>query len=93
MLKNRYFYVELGSKKSRRRGLENGLPLSCAILLQYLHKLPSKDDLAVAAHDNNFSIVEERLSNALNELTPYYEENSLYENPSKTQVFALHLRN
>ena len=46
-----------------------------------------------ATQDNGFSIVEERLSNALNELTPYYEDNHLRANPSKTQVCAFHLRN
>ena len=35
----------------------------------------------------------ERLSNALDDLTPYYRENHLRANPSKTQVCAFHLRN
>ena len=51
------------------------------------------DDLGVAAQDSDFSTIEERFSNALNELTPYYEENHLCANPSKTQVCAFHMRN
>ena len=51
------------------------------------------DDLALAAQDREFGIVKERLSNTLDELTPYYEENHLRANPSKTQVCAFHLRN
>ena len=51
------------------------------------------DDLALASQDWEFAAVEESLSNALDELTPYYEENHLRANPSKTQVCAFHLRN
>ena len=51
------------------------------------------DDLGVAAQDTDFSVVEERLTDALNQLTPYYEENHLCANLSKTQVCAFHLRN
>ena len=55
------------------------------------------DDLGVAAQDNDFSVVEERLSNALSELTPYYEENyfcvNLSNTATETQVCAFHLRN
>ena len=50
------------------------------------------DDLGVAAQDSDFSIVEEPLSNALSELTPYYKKNHLRTNPSKTQFCAFHLR-
>ena len=31
------------------------------------------DDLGVAAQNSDFSVVEEQLSNALSELTPYYK--------------------
>ena len=37
--------------------------------------------------------MEKRLTNFLDQLTPYYEENHLRANPSKTQVCAFHLRN
>ena len=47
-----------------------------------------------ADQDTDFAVVEERLTNALDELTTYYEENSLRANPAaKTQVCAFHLRN
>ena len=51
------------------------------------------DDLGAAAQDTDFSVVEKRLTNFLDQLTPYYEENHLRANPSKTQVCAFHLRN
>ena len=39
------------------------------------------------------TVVEERLSTALEELIPYYADNHLRANPSKTQLCAFHLRN
>ena len=47
----------------------------------------------VAVQQSDCSIVEEHHSNALNNLTPYYEENHLRASPSKTQVCTFHLRN
>ena len=106
MLENRLFFVELGGKKSRWRRLKNGLPqgsvLAPLLFNIYTNDQPRSegtsrfiyaDDLSVAAQDSEFSVVEERLSNALKELTPYYEQNHLRANPSKTQVCAFHLRN
>ena len=57
------------------------------------HRFSFADDLALAAQDREFGIVEERLSNTLDELTPYIEENQLRANPSKIQVCAYHLWN
>ena len=57
------------------------------------HRFIYADDLGVAAQDRDFSVVEERLSNALGELAPYYEENYLHANPSKTKVCTFHLLN
>jgi hypothetical protein len=106
MLANRYFFVELGGKKSRWRKLKNGLPqgsvLAPLLFNIYTNDQPKTegtrrfiyaDDLGVAAQDKEFSVVENALSKALNDLTPYYKENHLRANPAKTQVCAFHLRN
>ena len=106
MLENRLFFVELGNQKSRWRRLKNGLPqgsvLAPLLFNIYTNDQPRTegtcrfiyaDDLGVSAQHEDFKVVEERLSKALDELTPYYEVNHLRANPSKTQVCAFHLRN
>ena len=106
MLENRLFFVELGGKKSRWIRLKNGLPqgsvLAPLLFNIYTDDQPRSDDtprfiyaddLGIAAQAADFTVVEERLSRALDELTPYYEANHLRANPSKTQVCAFHLRN
>ena len=106
MLENRLFFVELGNKKSRWRRLKNGLPqgsvLAPLLFNIYTNDQPRTegtcrfiyaDDLGVSAQHSDFKVVEDRLSMALDELTPYYEANHLRANPSKTQVCAFHLRN
>lgn len=57
------------------------------------HCFAYADDLGIAAQDTDFKVVEDRFSNALEELTPSYEENNLRANPSKTEACAFHLRN
>ncbi|KAI4813693.1 hypothetical protein KUCAC02_002926 [Chaenocephalus aceratus] len=103
MLENRHFFVELGGKKSRWRRLRNGLPqgsvLAPLLFNIYTNDQPksvdtrrfiSADDLGMGAQATDFKTVEDRLSNALAELTPYYEENHLRAkcSPSKTQLYA-----
>ena len=51
------------------------------------------DDLGVSTQHSDFKVVEDRLSMALDKLTPYYEVKHLCANPSKTQVCAFHFRN
>jgi hypothetical protein len=106
MLDNRMFFVQLGDKKSRWRRLRNGLPqgsvLAPLLFNIYTNDQPRSedtqrfiyaDDLGISAQHTDFTAVEQRLSKALDELTPYYERNYLRANPSKTQVCAFHLRN
>ena len=93
MLDSRLVFVELGSKKSRWCRLKNGLPqgsVPAPVLFNiYTNDQPRSegtrrfiyaDDLGVTAQDSDFNIVEKQLSNALSELTPYYEENHLRDN-------------
>lgn len=51
------------------------------------------DDLAMSTQGSSFSEVEEKLAQALDELSDYYDANYLKPNPSKTQVCAFHLNN
>ena len=94
MLENRLFFVELGNKKTRCRRLKNGLPqgsvLAPLLFNIYTNDQPRTegtccfiyaDDLGVRAQHSDFKVVEDRLSMALDELTPYYEVNHLRANP------------
>ena len=103
MKENRLFSLKLGDQESRWWRLMNGLLLGSVIALIlfniYTNDQPwtegtfwfiYADDLGVSEQQEDFE-VEERLSKALDELTPYYEVNHLCANG--THLFAFHLRN
>ena len=50
-------------------------PMTNQKLRECVDRFIYADDLGIAAQENNFRLVEERLTKALSELTPYYEEN------------------
>ena len=49
--------------------------------------------MCITAQYPTFQEVEQKIEEALGELTQYYRSNSLRANPDKTQVTAFHLRN
>ncbi|XP_025191711.1 uncharacterized protein LOC112591959 [Melanaphis sacchari] len=62
------------------------------IIIETKHFLYA-DDLALAAQDITFEIVERKLTRSLQELTNYYIKDQLRLNPDKTQICSFHLRN
>ena len=106
LMSDRRFYVELNNERSRWRIQKNGLPqgsvLSPTLFNIYTNDQPIldgtrsfiyADDLCVTAQYPTFQEVEQKIEEALGELTHYYRSNSLRANPDKTQVTAFHLRN
>ena len=99
MLENGYFHIELVSKKNRwfikMNGVSQDSLFSPLLFNIYTNDQPRSegtchfiyaDDLALAGQDRKISIVEERFSNNLDELTPYHEENYPHTNSSKIGV-------
>ena len=106
LLENYRFFVELDGKRSiwrlQRNGVRQGSVLALLLFITHKNDQPiyqntrsfvSADDIAIAAQDTDFAVIEETLSSALVRLTEYYETNQLRANPTKTQVSLFHLRN
>jgi len=51
------------------------------------------DDTAIAVQDNNFEGVETKLETSLKTMTTYNKNMKLKPNPTKTQIYAFHLKN
>ena len=51
------------------------------------------DDLCLAVQSDSFATIERKLSDALEDLSEYYNQSFLNANPDKTQVCAFHLKN
>ncbi|KAJ8252757.1 hypothetical protein GJAV_G00205230 [Gymnothorax javanicus] len=98
LLQNRWFFVEVGGKRSRWRRQRNGLPqgsvLAPLLYNIYTNDQPTDDqterfiyadDLCVTCQGTDFHEIEETLTERLTGLGEYYEENQLRANPGKTQ--------
>ena len=106
LLSNRSFKVSLGNDTSRWRKQRNGLPQGSVLAPMLFNiytndqPIPEKtrafiyaDDRGIATQQQTFKECENVLESALEEMTEYYQSNSLKANPSKTQACAFHLRN
>ena len=106
LIQNRRFHVELLGKRSRWRKQKNGLPqgsvLAPTLFNIYVNDQPIHhntrsfiyaDDLCITTQTVDFPEAETTLTEALDNLSSYYNANHLRANPSKTQVCAFHLKN
>ena len=99
LLSDRRFYIKLNNKQSRWIIQKNGLQgnvLSPTTFNIYTNDQPTldktksfinADDLCITAQYPTFQEVEQKIEEALGELTHYYRSNSLHANPDKTRRF------
>ena len=99
--------MELNNERSRWRIQKNGLPEGSVLSPTLFHintnDQPIQDGTRNFIYAHNLCItsqyptfqeeVEQKIEEALGELTHYYRSNSLRANPDKTQVTAFHQRN
>lgn len=105
MLSERYFQVVVGTKISKQKKLNNGLPqgsvLAPVFFNLYTSDLPITqsrkfiyaDDLALATQQRTLTKSEQTLSSDLSIMNEYFKKWRLTPNPSKTEVSCFHLNN
>ena len=102
LLSDRGFYVEQNNEQSRWRIQKNSLPqgsvLSPTLFNIYTNDQPIldgtrsfiyTDDLCITAQYHNFQEVEQKIEEALGELTHYYRSNSL-KKPLAKPIYKTH---
>ena len=105
MLESRRFFVVLNGKKSRWRRQRNGLPQGSVLAPMLINICTNDqpihadtrsfiyaDDLCIASQGHDFNNIEASPTSALSTMTTYYDTDQLRVNPSKTLVWAFHLR-